>query len=138
MAAVGCTGSFAHVLCNPSYRTRASGRSSMSMEKVIVWHELTCELQDVVRAADHLLVPRGALFMVYPASRFGELTSVRRLHRLEPRTVRCVHPLADRPAKRVLLHAVKAGRADLTVLPPLVLHGDDEHAFTDEVNAMLM
>ncbi|NOJ51448.1 hypothetical protein HK404_02400 [Myxococcus xanthus] len=117
--AVECTGSFAHVLCNPPYRTRASGRSSMFMEKAIARHELTCELQDVVRAADHLLVPRGALFMVYPASRFGELTSVLRLHRMEPRTVRCVHPLADRPAK-------------------LVLHGDDEHAFTDEVNAMLM
>ncbi|WP_225887746.1 hypothetical protein [Myxococcus xanthus] len=108
----------------------------MFMEKAIARHELTCELQDVVCAADHLLVPRGALFMVYPASRFGELTSVLRLHRMEPRTVRCVHPLADRPAKRVLLHAVKAGRADVTVLPLLVLHGDDEHAFTDEVNAI--
>ncbi|WP_141621678.1 tRNA1(Val) (adenine(37)-N6)-methyltransferase [Myxococcus sp. AB036A] len=131
-------GSFAHVLCNPPYRTQDSGRSSVSMEKAIARHELACELQDVVRAADHLLVPRGALFMVYPASRFGELTSVLRLHRMEPRTARWVHPLVDRPAKLVLLHAVKAGRADLTVLPPLVLHGDDEHAFTDEVNAMLM
>ncbi|WAM23144.1 tRNA1(Val) (adenine(37)-N6)-methyltransferase [Myxococcus sp. NMCA1] len=62
-------GSFAHVLRNPPYRTRASGRSSVSMEKAIARHELACELQDVVRAADHLLVPRGALFMVYPASR---------------------------------------------------------------------
>jgi tRNA1(Val) A37 N6-methylase TrmN6 len=58
--------------------------------------------------------------------------------RLEPRTVRWVHPRADRPAKLVLLHAVKAGRADLTVLPPLVVHADDEHAFTDEVSAMIV
>ncbi|WAM23143.1 hypothetical protein [Myxococcus sp. NMCA1] len=57
---------------------------------------------------------------------------------MEPRTARRVHPLADRPAKLVLFHAVEAGRADLTVLPPLVLHGDDEHASTDEVNAILM
>ncbi|WNZ58832.1 methyltransferase [Myxococcus sp. MxC21-1] len=62
-------GSFVHVLRNPPYRTRASGRSSVSTEKAIARHELACELQDVVRAADHLLVPRGALFMVYPASR---------------------------------------------------------------------
>ncbi|MCY1047371.1 hypothetical protein OV208_39095 [Corallococcus sp. bb12-1] len=54
-----------------------------------------------------------------------------------PDVVCMVHPRADRPAKLVLLHAVKGGRADLTVLPSLVVHADDEHAFTDEVNAMV-
>ncbi|WP_158627607.1 hypothetical protein [Corallococcus sp. AB038B] len=39
--------------------------------------------------------------------------------------------------RRVLLHAVKGGRADLTVLPPLVVHADEDAAFTDEVNAMV-
>jgi tRNA1(Val) A37 N6-methylase TrmN6 len=35
--------------------------------------------------------------------------------------VRPVHPFADRPAKRVLVQAVKTGRAPLLLLPPLVL-----------------
>jgi tRNA1Val (adenine37-N6)-methyltransferase len=131
-------GSFAHVLCNPPYRARTSGRSSLSIEKAIARHELACELADVARAAAHLLVTRGSLCMVYPASRFGDLVAVLRHHRLEPRTVRWVHPRGDRPAKLVLLHAVKGGRADLTVLPPLVVHADDEHAFTDEVRAMIV
>jgi tRNA1(Val) A37 N6-methylase TrmN6 len=48
-----------------------------------------------------------------------------------------VHPRADRPAKLVLLHAVKGGRAAMNILPPLVLHAEDEHAFTDEVRAMV-
>ncbi|NOK03982.1 hypothetical protein [Myxococcus sp. CA018] len=52
-------GRFAHVLCNPPYRTRASGRSSVSMEKAIARHELACELQDVVRAADQCEVGPG-------------------------------------------------------------------------------
>ncbi|CAM3983072.1 hypothetical protein [Corallococcus exiguus] len=41
----------------------------------------------------------------------------------------------DWPAKLVLLHAMKGGRSDLTVLPPLVVHADEDAAFTDEVNA---
>ncbi|NRD44312.1 hypothetical protein [Corallococcus exiguus] len=35
------------------------------------------------------------------------------------------------------LHAVKGGRADLTVLPPLVVHADEDAAISDEVNAMV-
>ncbi|MDY7228046.1 tRNA1(Val) (adenine(37)-N6)-methyltransferase [Hyalangium rubrum] len=130
-------GSFSHVLCNPPYRACATGRSSLTVEKAIARHEVACSLPDVVRAARHLLAQRGGLCVVYPSARFAELAAVLREHRLEPRTMRMVHPRADRPAKLVLLHAVKGGRADLTVLPPLVLHAEDEHAFTEEVSAMV-
>ncbi|ADO72361.1 tRNA1(Val) (adenine(37)-N6)-methyltransferase [Stigmatella aurantiaca] len=130
-------GSFCHVLCNPPYRACATGRSSVMMERAIARHEVACSLPDVARAARHLLTPRGGLSLVYPAARFAELVAVLREHRLEPKTVRMVHPRAERPAKLVLLHAVKGGRADLRVLPPLVLHAEDEHAFTDEVSAMV-
>ena len=36
--------------------------------------------------------------------------------------VRGVHPYADEPAKRVLVQAIKTGKAPLRLLPPLVLH----------------
>jgi len=51
--------------------------------------------------------------------------------------VRPVHPFADEPAKRVLLRAVKTGKAPLRLLPPLVLHdrGGDKHR--PEVEAIL-
>ena len=39
--------------------------------------------------------------------------------------VRPVHPFAERPAKRVLVQAVKTGRAPLVLLPPLVLREGD-------------
>ncbi|MBN1206225.1 MAG: methyltransferase [Myxococcaceae bacterium] len=130
-------GSFSHVLCNPPYRACARGRSSLTVEKALARHEVACSLLDVARAASYLLAPRGGLCVVYPAARFAELVAVLREGRLEPKTARMVHPRADRPAKLVLLHAVKGGRAELTVLPPLVLHAEDEHAFTEEVSAMV-
>src|SRR5262249_50692764 len=51
--------------------------------------------------------------------------------------VRPVHPFSHAPAKRVLVRAIKTGRAGLQLLPPLVLHdrGGDKHR--PEVEAIL-
>ncbi len=51
--------------------------------------------------------------------------------------IRPVQPFADRPAKRVLVRAVKTGRAPLTLLPPLVLHDHTGAKHTPEADALL-
>ncbi|HZA15198.1 MAG TPA: methyltransferase [Myxococcaceae bacterium] len=126
---------FAHVLSNPPYRSRSRGRTNPEEEKAIARHELHCRLDDLARAARWLLRDRGAFHVVYPAERLGELVTALRAERLEPKRVRLVHPRAERPARLVLLTAVKGGAPDVTVLPPLVIHHG--HRFTAEVNAML-
>jgi tRNA1(Val) A37 N6-methylase TrmN6 len=130
-------GRFSHVLSNPPYRARTQGRISANPEKALARHELACELPDVARAAAYLLRGCGGFCVVYPASRLAELMAVLRAVRLEPRTLRLVHPREGRPARLGLLHAVKGARAGLIVLPPLILHAEDEHAFSREVCAMV-
>ncbi|MDP1872961.1 tRNA1(Val) (adenine(37)-N6)-methyltransferase [Phenylobacterium sp.] len=52
--------------------------------------------------------------------------------------VRGIHPFADAPAKRILVRAIKTGKAPLRLLPPLVLHprqGAEKH--TPEAEAIL-
>jgi tRNA1(Val) A37 N6-methylase TrmN6 len=51
--------------------------------------------------------------------------------------VRPVHPFADAPAKRVLVRAIKSGKAPLRLLPPLVLHSRGGAKHTDEAEAIL-
>ncbi len=51
--------------------------------------------------------------------------------------IRPVHPFDDQPAKRVLVRAVKTGKAPLRLLPPLVLHGRDGGKHTAEVEEIL-
>ncbi|HSV03894.1 MAG TPA: methyltransferase [Phenylobacterium sp.] len=51
--------------------------------------------------------------------------------------VRPVHPFAEQPAKRVLVRALKAGRAPLKLLPPLVLHDRAGAKHTAEAEAIL-
>jgi len=51
--------------------------------------------------------------------------------------VRPVQPFSDQPAKRVLVRAVKGGKAPLVLLPPLVLHARDGAKHTAEAEAIL-
>jgi tRNA1(Val) A37 N6-methylase TrmN6 len=52
-------------------------------------------------------------------------------------SVRPIHPYADEPAKRVLVRAIKTGRAPLRLLPPLVLHDRSGGKHTAEAEAIL-
>jgi tRNA1(Val) A37 N6-methylase TrmN6 len=78
----------------------------------------------------------GRITVIHRADRLGDLLvglgegagSIR---------VRAVHPFADAPAKRVLVRAIKTGRAPLVLLPPLVLHGRDGERHTREAEAIL-
>ena len=66
----------------------------------------------------------GRLTVIHRADRLADL-----LAHLDAQAgsfrVRPVHPFADAPAQRVLVRAVKRGRAPLVLLPALVLHDRD-------------
>ena len=51
--------------------------------------------------------------------------------------IRPVHAFADEPAKRVLVQAIKTGKAPLRLLPALVLHARDGAKHTAEAEAVL-
>jgi tRNA1(Val) A37 N6-methylase TrmN6 len=51
--------------------------------------------------------------------------------------VRPVHPFAEEPAKRILVRAVKTGKAPLVLLPPLVLHDRSGAKHTPQAEAIL-
>jgi tRNA1(Val) A37 N6-methylase TrmN6 len=78
----------------------------------------------------------GTLTLIHRADRLADLLAA-----LAPKAgsfqVRPVHPFADAPAKRVLLRAVKTGKAPLQLLPPLVLHDRGGGKHRPEVEAIL-
>ena len=51
--------------------------------------------------------------------------------------IRPIQPFADQPAKRVLVQAIKTGRAQLVLLPPLVMHDRNGGKHTPEAEAIL-
>ena len=63
----------------------------------------------------------GRIVIIHRADRLADLLAL-----LAPKAgsfeIRPVQPFHDAPAKRVLVRAVKTGKAPLMLLPPLVLH----------------
>ena len=78
----------------------------------------------------------GAITLIHRADRLADL-----LAGLAPKAgsfqIRPLHPFADVPAKRVLIRAVKTGKAPLRLLPPLILHERGGAKHTAETEAIL-
>ncbi|MCR5877094.1 tRNA1(Val) (adenine(37)-N6)-methyltransferase [Phenylobacterium sp. J367] len=80
--------------------------------------------------------PGGALVLIHRADRLADILGF-----LAPKAgsvqVLPVHPFEDAPAKRVLVRAIKSGKAPLRMLPPLVLHERGETGHRPQVEAIL-
>ena len=78
----------------------------------------------------------GSITLIHRADRLGDILGL-----LAPKAggvqVLPIHPFADLPAKRVLVRAIKTGKAPLKLLPPLVLHDREGGKHTAQVEAIL-
>lgn len=78
----------------------------------------------------------GSITVIHRADRLADILAL-----LAPKAgsfqIRPIHPHADAPAKRVLVRALKTGKAPLQLLPPLVLHPRDGAKHTNEAEAIL-
>lgn len=127
--------SFDEALCNPPFFDDPAALRAPSPARAAAWmaeqglQAWTAFLTRGVREG-------GRIVVIHRADRLADLLAL-----LQPKAgsfrIRPVHPFADQPAKRVLVQAVKAGRAPLLLLPPLVLHGRSGAKHTPEAEAIL-
>ena len=78
----------------------------------------------------------GTITLIHRADRLADILAL-----LAPKAgsaqVRPVLPFADQPAKRVLVRAIKTGKAPMRLLPALVLHDREGGKHTLEAEAIL-
>jgi len=123
------------VATNPPYLDPARSRRSPDPRRAAA-HALPAPdgLERWLGACADLLKPRGRLALIHRADALDRcLAPLRR--GFGGLRLRFVHPARDAPAIRLVLTAVKGGRAPLTIAPPLVLHAPDGR-FTPEAEAL--
>ena len=82
------------------------------------------------------VVEGGTITLIHRADRLADILAL-----LAPKAgsfrIRPVQPFADAPAKRVLVRAIKTGKAPLVLLPALVLHEREGGGHTAAAEALL-
>lgn len=115
-------GTYTLVTANPPYGTLGEGLLNPFWGKALARHEVSCSLEDVIACAGNLLNYQGRFAMIHRVERLLGIIDLLKRYRLEPRRLRFIHPLPNKPAGHVLLEARKQGAPDMKVLPPLFVY----------------
>lgn len=113
------------ITVNPPYMPVTSGDVKLNHHQAIARHEIECTLEEVIFSAMQLLKAGGKLFMVHRPQRIGEIITLLCKHRLEPKRIRFIHPRIDSESNMVLIEALKDGKPDVRILPPLIVYKED-------------
>lgn len=124
--------SFDVITTNPPYMNAGGGLLNVDSPRAIARHEILCTLGDIVSGAAGLLRPNGRFYMVHRPHRLIDAVTALRNHKLEPKTLRLVHPFVDKEPTMALIEAVRGGRPFLHVCPPLVIYKTDR-SYTEEI-----
>ena len=126
---------FDHVFSNPPFFDDPAALRAPAPGKVGAWMAdggLEAWTGFLLKAARE----GGTITIIHRADRLADILGL-----LAPKAgsfrIRPIQPFADEPAKRVMVRAVKTGKAPLVLLPALVLHPRDGGKHTAEVEAIL-
>ncbi len=123
------------VTCNPPYIETGSAITNDTDAVTAARHEILCSLDDVIRSASELLKPLGRFYMIHRPGRLADILCCMRKYRLEPKTLRFVHPSPKKPPKMLLVEGRKNSGRDLKIMAPLFVH-DENGCYSEEIEAI--
>jgi len=131
---------FDHVIANPPYFRAGSGTPAQDAGRNTA-HIAEIDLSDWVTVASRRLRPGGNLTIIQRANRLQDV-----LNAIGPGIksliIRPVAPRVERPAELVIVHGRKGGRAELRIMPPIILHQglnhkSDQETYTADIRDVL-
>ena len=128
-------GRFDLVTMNPPYKPVGTGIESLSEAERIARHEVTCTIDDAVRAASRLLRYGGRFCMCHRPERLCDIIVSLRSFSMECKKIRFVVERAGKAPWLVLVEGRRGGKSGLTVLPELVMKDENGNP-TPEFRAM--
>lgn len=123
--------SFDVLTVNPPYEKNGHGIDSPDPMKNAARRETLCDIDDVCRAAAHLLENSGRMYMIHRPSRICDILCAMRKYKIEPRTLKLVQSRADSVPNMVLISGIKGARPYLTVQKNMIIYNDDG-SYTEE------
>ncbi|WP_440897329.1 tRNA1(Val) (adenine(37)-N6)-methyltransferase [Amphibacillus sp. Q70] len=125
------------VTVNPPYfKTEHRNQLNKNDHLTIARHEMLVNLEEVIQTSSQLAKSGGKVAMVHRPGRLVDLISLMRTYKLEPKRIRFVYPREGKEANILLIEAIRDGKADLKLLPPLYVFNDDG-SYTKELHQLV-
>ncbi len=119
------------VTSNPPYMV-AGSLQNPDDAKAISRHEIKCTLEDIIYNASRLLRHNGHFYMIHRPHRLVDIMVLCRKYKLEPKTIRFVHPSLNKKPNLLLLKCIKAANAELKFLDPLYVYRENG-GYTEQI-----
>lgn len=120
------------VTVNPPYKLQNSGLINPDDKNAIARHEICCTLEDVISACRILLKDNGRMYMVHRPERLADILCLMRKYKIEPKTIRMVHPNTRKAPNIVLVEGQRDGGVFLKWEAPLYVY-NDEGGYTEDI-----
>ena len=121
------------ITCNPPYfEVKETSRFNKNDYKTIARHEITLNLNDILKIARKLLKNGGIIGLVHRPERLIDILTIMRENNIEPKKIRLVYPGKNKEANILLIEGKKNGKKGLKILPPLYSHNLDG-SYTEEI-----
>lgn len=102
-------GKFDVITVNPPYKLKNSGIINENSKKSIARHEILCDIDDVIKAANILLKDRGRFFMVHRPERIVDILTTMRKYKIEPKLIKLIQPNEEKSPNLLLIEGHKNG-----------------------------
>ena len=123
---------FTLVTMNPPYKPINTGFESISESARIARHEVCCNIENAVKAANYLLTFSGRFCMCHRPERLVDALTVMREYKLEPKRLRFVIDKEGEEPFLFLVEGKKGAKPFLRVEPDLIIK-DKDSKFTKEM-----
>ncbi len=124
--------SFDCVTSNPPYAKTGSALVNLDDNFAISRHEISCNLEDIIRTAEYLLNPQGKFYMVHRPDRLVDILCTMREFRIEPKYIRFVQPKIGKKPNLLLIEGLKGGKPEIKFHEPLIVYKEDG-SYTEEI-----
>ena len=120
------TDSFDLITCNPPYfKVKDTSKFNKNDYKTIARHEVTLNLEQVLKIAKKLLKNDASIALVHRPERFVDIITLMRQNNLEPKKLRFVYPKKGLNANVILIEGTKNGKPGLKILEPLYIQDEN-------------
>ena len=119
------------VTCNPPYKADNAGFQSEITAQRIARHEIMCNIDDVCRAAERLLIFGGRLCVCNHPERLSDVLFAMKSNNIEPKRLRFVSKTASDAPWLFLVEGKKGSKPFMQIEPQLYIRS--ESGFSEEL-----